>query len=1082
MFLKYLCSIYIYHKAVSMSRGTIRREKKFCEKTITLYSITNYAYKECDGETCHNCQHDKMRKVFNLNKAIEMLKEPNYYINIKVESKHVYKIFGDVDHCSLKIEEVTNLIYNYCQYLKIPITRISITQNNKYKKDNSYHYVIPEYKCHIEDNKRFVEHLLTFSKSKYPEVEKWIDTSVYNCGTKGHFFRMPNQYKGQRFKMKAEQNVHEIKEGKMEDFLLEYIDESVKEFKCPDEWKEDRKEKVNKHVSINTTNVNIIKVQLFDKQVKYIEGLLNTLTVECITSYGNWIKIMMFLRKYNLRELAHKISKQCSNYDSTEIDRFFNRPNEKDCIGIGTIEFIAKQCNKEGYDKYIEKYGRLPIYANTDEIFLAQNKHDYDYTENTTRISDEAYKFLFESKSKGVILQTGTGVGKTYVTNKFRKEYPECAFLSISANRALACNHKAQMEGIVCYLDTDIDNVQQYIISFEQLHTINANSKTEDNVKYEHIVIDEFTSVNDKMYSPTVKNPCEEFTKLANICEQAKKIIVCDATITDSTLLLMDALTKGDYLYYRNFHQQSNEKKIYFQEPKEIEKKIKKENEERIIRMCDNKKDEKKMISPKQVDSVVTFIGQMKESIIGGKSCMIMSDSKKICDYVYKYVHDKLEMDKKNILIFTRDKGTLEDLVNCNETFLNKVVICSPKVIFGTDITIHYDAGCVRSIYTGGSVSGRQFYQQINRTRNSTDVHVLSLINDKHKHEYITYEQHKENELNDIKLYLRGLAQLNTKTKMIANLVTIRDGLKPDINEKDIIMQMHLLNSWYEKIFNCNKSQLFLSLCKEQGYDIEYSELVVNEIAEFTTKEVNDEVKEEIIQENKDYVEGKPMSDIINEKMGSRMAYLGITKEALQENTEEMKILREIIYDDDVMKRCVKSKILYESKEKINERIMSKYKDRETIDEWAFVNKEIFNPTSILTLEKVENIAGIERFDIDNVKYDETTKDKLKEISEELGYTLYGKISKKRNDTRMNKKFEMICDINGIKDVLCDLYNKYDHIVIKESIVAKYDGKMTRQPKYSINKDILMRHKMFIEMIKTKKNPKENKFDNVCIE
>lgn len=1037
--------------------GTITTEKKFGQKTITLYSITNYVYKECDGETCHDCQHEKMMKTFSLHKALDMLNEPNHYINIKLESEHMYKIFGDIDHCPLNIEELINLISNYCQYLKLSITQISITQNNKYVKDNSYHYVIPEYKCVIEDNKKFVEHFITFAKNKYAEIEKWIDTSVYNCGTKGHFFRMPNQYKGKRFKLKAEQNIHKIMMGKMEDFLLEYVSDDVKEFKCPVDWiKTEKKQKISKR--IYAVPIGMTKIPLFDKQIKYIEGLLNTLTVECVSNYEKWIKIMMFLRKYNLRDLAHKISKQCSNYDSSEIDKFFNKPSEKDCIGIGTIEFIAKHCNKEGYDKYIGKYGRLPIYTNTDEIFLAQNIHNYDYTENTTRISDEAYKFLFESKNKGVIMQTGTGVGKTYVTNKFRKEYPEYAFLSISANRALACNHKAQMEGIVCYLDTDVENVQQYIISFEQLHTINN--------KYEHIVIDEFTSVNDKIYSPTVKNPCEEFTKLSSICEQAKKIIVCDATITDSTLLLMNALTNGDYLYYRNFYQQSNKKKIYFKEPKDIEKIV---------------KNTKKLISPKQVDSVVTFIGQMNESIIRKKSCIILSDSKEVCDCVYKYVHDNLKVDKKDILMFTRDKGNLEDLVNCNKTFLNKVVICSPKVIFGTDITIYYDAGCVRSIYTGGSVSGRQFYQQINRTRNSTDVHVLSLIKDKHKHEYINFEQHKENELNDMKLYLKGLTQLSTKTKMITNLVTIRDGLKPDINEKDIITQMHLLNSWYDKIFNCNKSQLFLSLCREQGYDIEYSGLDVNEIAEFTTKEVNDEVKEEIIQENKDYVEGKQMSDIINEKMGSRLVYLGITKEALQENTEEMKIMREIIYDDDIMKKCVKSKILYESKDKIYEKIMSKYKDKEIVDEWAFVNKEVFNPTSILTLEKVEKIVGIERFDIDKVKYDETIKDKLKEISEDVGYTLYGKISKKRNDMLMDKKFEKICDIDGIKDLLCDLYNKYDRIIIKETIQKRCDGKKIKSYKYSVNKDILAIHKVFIEAIKPKKKPMENMFDNVFI-
>lgn len=52
-----------------MAEHNIGKEKKNKQKLVTLYSITNYAYVECDGRTCYKCRHDKMRQIFDLQNA-----------------------------------------------------------------------------------------------------------------------------------------------------------------------------------------------------------------------------------------------------------------------------------------------------------------------------------------------------------------------------------------------------------------------------------------------------------------------------------------------------------------------------------------------------------------------------------------------------------------------------------------------------------------------------------------------------------------------------------------------------------------------------------------------------------------------------------------------------------------------------------------------------------------------------------------------------------------------------------------------------------------------------------------------------
>ena len=400
---------------------------------------------------------------------MKVLSDSNSYVNIKLESNHIYKLYGDIDHCQLNEEQVIELLSEYCKYLKLEDISVSLTKNNKYTKEgNSYHYVIPQYKCLVEDNKLFVEHLIEYAKNKYEDIGKWVDVSVYNCGDKGHFFRMPNQFKGARFDIPCSENIHEIKIGMMEDFLLSYISSDVKLFKPPDEWYV-KKPKEKLHSSQQVPIINQC-TSLSRKQVRYIKKLLKLLTIESMTERDSWLKVMMFLRRYDLRELAHICSKLCvEKYDSEEINTWaiINKGafNPNNILVLEEVERIAgvtkrfdiesvkyDENTKKSLEKISERLGKA-LYGKQNKkklnemcIAKIETINDTDSLKGLLCDMYNRYDKIFNKKQK-----------------RFRKNGELCATYEYTINDEILNRHKVFLNAlrdkmkIQCY-DYDIND------------------------------------------------------------------------------------------------------------------------------------------------------------------------------------------------------------------------------------------------------------------------------------------------------------------------------------------------------------------------------------------------------------------------------------------------------------------------------------------------------------------------------------------------------------------------------------------------------------------------------------------------
>lgn len=349
--------------------------------------------------------------------------------------------------------------------------------------------------------------------------------------------------------------------------------------------------------------------------------------------------------------------------------------------------------------------------------------------------------------------------------------------------------------------------------------------------------------------------------------------------------------------------------------------------------------------------------------------------------------------------------------------------------------------------------------------------------------------------------YLNGLAILNPKVQMIVNMCTIRKGLKPEVNKDDLITQIHLYESWYDRNFATNKSQLFLSLCMEQGYKIKTIELNRIEECPFTNKELKVEMTELIKKQNKDYIEDKLTKEdrnyeTVNEKMIKKLDRLHVTIEELDEGNimklpdkekYEMKVIKEIAIDDDIYVKCLRAKSLYDSTEKLIKIMTCKYKN-DTVDEWAWIYKDMYNPKNLIVLKKVEDIIGLNRKDIDKdgyldkIKYDGKIVQKLTDMKEDIGNLLYGKISKKKIITRVNKKLNNIKDNNGLIDLMADMYNKFDKIISIENKRIRDNSKLIREKIYTINKITLEKHQIFMKALRNWDKDDYIEFDsNECI-
>lgn len=139
--------------------------------------------------------------------------DENYHLRIHKDTNYV--IFGDIDNCQFDILFFFNLLKDFClNKYNLILHQDDFKYTTNSYKNGSHHYVIPKWNAKIENIKLFHKN---FIDELDKNNKKCIDTTIYS----EHWFRYPNQSKGNDHKGK-----HEIVNGCIKDFIIEHIPKS----------------------------------------------------------------------------------------------------------------------------------------------------------------------------------------------------------------------------------------------------------------------------------------------------------------------------------------------------------------------------------------------------------------------------------------------------------------------------------------------------------------------------------------------------------------------------------------------------------------------------------------------------------------------------------------------------------------------------------------------------------------------------------------------------------------------------------------------------------------------------------------
>lgn len=322
---------------------------------------------------------DTMGQDYEKDELVEILGSCDEGYHTRINSESNYKFFGDCDNYRGTFSNFAKMLRKFLEIryeLIVNNNDISYTENKN--KKGSYHYVIPNYFASCKKLKEIHSNFLKEYKDEFiyrgeNKTEKVVDTTIYS----NHWFRYPNQSKEGKSNTK-----HVVIQGKMEDFILEYI---AKNSVCIDNTKyidtninvvTPVKKLIKQSSGNNTDKVTVSKINnmMMDVQVvknntsntkeqiiKNIEWTIfyeffdKCYKQERFETYDNWIKVGMGI--YNRYgeygfELFKYFSNKAKNPDNeNNLKEKYNsfKNNIDNPITIKSLYHFAKEDNKEKF-------------------------------------------------------------------------------------------------------------------------------------------------------------------------------------------------------------------------------------------------------------------------------------------------------------------------------------------------------------------------------------------------------------------------------------------------------------------------------------------------------------------------------------------------------------------------------------------------------------------------------------------------------------------------------------------------------------------------------------------------------------
>lgn len=770
---------------------------------------------------------------------------------------------------------------------------------------------------------------------------------------------------------------------------------------------------------------DFVSLDLDDKKDLFI-GLTNVISPKRIDDYNDWISLVFLHRNYNLKENIIKLSsksKKCDAKALKTIDNIFNEKvkTNKNPITLGTLIKWAKEDNLVETNKLFSKYFlslKLDV-KSIDEILLSKSNIKSDWSENSQYISNEAIKDIIERIEEGktncIGAHSPTGTGKTTLCNKIItnqiKLHPNYKILSVITRRSMSACHLNAFNTpdspvkFSSYLDESIQTMEYFISSLEFLSQVNE--------KYEIVILDEINSLINYFYSSTLSNRrLQCVANLIKILDKAKLIIGVDANITDMVWVMLKQMDKKIY-YYKNSYQ--NKKDVLLN----IYSCCKYNEDNNLITWCE------KFVIPKYISK--------------SQSCLILTDSKEITDKL-KLIFIKYNSNEDYYRIFTREEGTLEDLKNINKVGTNRLILASPKIVYGADITIQYDEIFLIYRRTSGLISmdALGMVQQMGRARKTKGVNLLALdpVSKYSYNQFVDYDENKKTQEQCINFHKKYQDEMCKKYDVINEMgctIFTPDG-KIKFTSDSFMTEIHYLKTWYDTLFYRNKVDIIRLVAKDYGYKI--NEIDWNPFIKFgsSLKSQLKLKKEEIIELSKKIYRGEETDpkykyyiDNLKEQIGVREKYLkGITDVILYE---------ELTCDQEKFTNWLYKKYMDLDKIEFEKKLINI--NNNEISQVA-KDTDIFN--KINSCFWIEQTLNFSRYKIEDIKCNdiEAVK-KIFNKNIEIFYSIFkNNASKERIIKLLKNKINSINDLNSLQKFVADCYNGIIENIIKFELKKIY--------------------------------------------
>jgi hypothetical protein len=553
--------------------------------------------------------------------------------------------------------------------------------------------------------------------------------------------------------------------------------------------KEDIPSELQKRIEKKERNDDFIQdLGWTEQEYKYWDHFLGTIDKKIFTDYSSWIRFVFAICSKGItnrsRDMIHKYSKLADNYDEKSVDRLINGFKPDSDSGIKSIRSLLQYRDPS---KKLLKTPRRPI-----NEYQKMSTLDTKF-KNISVVSDSLEKCnpgLDNLPEKFIILNSNTGTGKSKLISKIiNKE--GLRVLDISSRISLCKEHLSKMDNMSLYSDhtgSELIKKNRLVITPNSIHKIDPE------MEYDIIVLDEINSVIEHIIGKTIKNPTDVLERIHGFISKAKKVIMCDAIISDLVYEFVLDMNNGKYsdiiIVNNSFIRPRVNKCQFFSDKKALIKKI--------------------------------------ENNVGIKKMLIFSDSKRVAKNIKKIINLKnKETDCKlycadsssdDLSLFSLSDKQIKDR---NLKRYSDIMVCSPSITYGLSIEGKDIFDEIYCIYENKSIDIESQYQQISRLRDDKPVFIYASANyDKIQIDklnirvvpkeplYKTYEECKNYHYDLLKLDCTLHERFNTEYKYGKTEI-------PD----SLINRLHLLSLLYTEKSRCEPKYYLRELLESKGYE-----------------------------------------------------------------------------------------------------------------------------------------------------------------------------------------------------------------------------------------------------------------------